>query len=176
MNKKFAKEALIIVLLFMVIMFTIGVLFYDCLPIGGDRIKSVEYNPDESVKQALKEVQTKEGESDSLVENDNTDKVENTEEANQTYESGKKDPFEGAAVILNEEDEKVEENIPKKSTVTDEKDDKEDASREIVASDKTNTLDNKKNENTVVNQASNTTNTVEEDSSVGIFFENKYSK
>jgi flagellar basal body-associated protein FliL len=99
MNSKFAKELFIILLLVIVIMFTIGVLFYDCLPISSERIKSAQYQANDEVKQTLNEVQENSGingttEDNSLLKSYSIDKNDlNAYASDKSYESGKKDPF-----------------------------------------------------------------------------------
>lgn len=98
MNSKVAKELLIIVLLVAVIVFTIIILFYDCLPFSEDRVKSIEYQADERVKTTIEEVKEKSTisaeESDKILKTYNVDKADLTAyNGEEVYEAGKKDPF-----------------------------------------------------------------------------------
>lgn len=97
MNSKVAKELLIIVLLFAVILFTISILFYDCLPFSEDRVKSIEYQADEKVKATIEEVKEKSTitaeESNKSLKTYSVDKADLTAYSGEDYEAGKKDPF-----------------------------------------------------------------------------------
>ena len=61
MNNKILRESLIIFLLIIVIMFTLGILFYDYIPTTKEEISSVEYVTDANVEQVLDEIQTNSG-------------------------------------------------------------------------------------------------------------------
>ncbi len=97
MNSKLAKELLIIVLLFSVLIFTVSILFYDCLPFSEDRVKSIEYEADEKVKSTMAEVEEKsivsEDEPNKTLKTYTVDKADLTVYSGEQVESGKKDPF-----------------------------------------------------------------------------------
>lgn len=100
MNNKILRESLIIFLLVLVIMFTLGILFYDYIPTTKEEIGSVEYITDENVEQVLDEIQTNSGidiKSD-VIDSPLKSYTITAEELNvyaseNYYESGKKDPF-----------------------------------------------------------------------------------
>lgn len=98
MNIEVAKQLLIILSLFLIILFTISMLFYDCFPFSEDRVKSIEYQADEKVKTIVGEVESKSITNDETKQNeilktyevDKSDLIINTGEE---YEAGKKKPF-----------------------------------------------------------------------------------
>ena len=100
MSNKILREILIIALLFLVIMFTLGILFYDYIPTDGGTITSVKYVADENVEHVLNEIQTNSG-IDIKSQNTDSPLKSYTIDANDLniyasekyYESGKKDPF-----------------------------------------------------------------------------------
>lgn len=148
MNNKILRESLIIFLLVIVIMFTLGILFYDYIPTTKDDISSVQYVTDENVEQVLNEIQTNSGidiksevtdsplKSYTITADDlNVYATENY------YESGKKDPFaeysdpveetvrtttttgtannsQGSNPIYTEEPKKVEDKVEDKNAET----------------------------------------------------------
>ncbi len=97
MTNKLAKELLIIVLLFAVLIFTISILFYDCFPFSEDRVKSIEYQADEKVKATMSEVEEKsvisEDEPNKTLKTYTVDKADLTVYSGEEVEAGKKDPF-----------------------------------------------------------------------------------
>lgn len=97
MTNKLAKELLIIVLLFAVLIFTISILFYDCFPFSEDRVKSIEYQADEKVKATMSEVEEKsiisEDEPNKALKTYTVDKADLTVYSGEEVEAGKKDPF-----------------------------------------------------------------------------------
>lgn len=97
MNNKLAKELLIIVLLFSALIFTVSILFYDCLPFSEDRVSSIEYQADEKVKATIAEVEEKsiisEEESNKTLKTYTVDKADLTVYSGEQVEAGKKDPF-----------------------------------------------------------------------------------
>lgn len=99
MKKNIAKELLIIVLLFSVIFFTVVILFYDCFPFSDDRIKSIEYQADEKIKNTIEEVEEKstvvtEESSNTVLKTYSVDKADLTAYNGEEYETGKQNPFE----------------------------------------------------------------------------------
>lgn len=97
MNNKLAKELLIIVLLFSALIFTVSILFYDCLPFSEDRVSSIEYQADEKVKATIAEVEEKsiisEDEQNKTLKAYTVDKADLTVYSGEQVEAGKKDPF-----------------------------------------------------------------------------------
>lgn len=94
MKPEIAKQLLVLLALFIIVLFTVGMLFYDCFPFSEDRVKSIEYQADEKVKTIVGEVESKsvvaENEVLKTYEVDKSDLVTN---AGEEYEAGKKDPF-----------------------------------------------------------------------------------
>lgn len=98
MNVELAKQLLVLLALFLIILFTVSMLFYDCFPFSQDRVKSVEYQADEKVKAIVGEVESKSVVADISEENEvlrtyEVDKSDLTIKAGEEYEAGKKDPF-----------------------------------------------------------------------------------
>lgn len=171
MNSKIAKEALIIVLLALVIMFVLGILFYDCISSNNEEIVSIEYTTDESVNNVLEEIEYNSGvdvkneTSNSLLKSYSISANDlSTYASENSYESGKKDPFA-------ESSESVEEVVTTTTTEA-----------EVNNSQNSNPISTESNESktdtvsntTVTNSVSN--NTTESSSNTGTFFENKNSK
>ena len=98
MNNKIVRESLIIVLLLIVIMFTMGILFYDSTPINNQKITSIKYETAQNVNDVIKEIQ----QNSAVQTNDNSFLLKsysvnandlNDYASDNSYESGKKDPF-----------------------------------------------------------------------------------
>ena len=99
MNKKLVKELFIIALLSVVVIFILGILFYDYIPID-QKITSVKYVADENVVSTIDEIKSNSGEditqdkNDSLLQSYTIDKDDLSGYASDnSYESGKVDPF-----------------------------------------------------------------------------------
>ena len=98
MNNKIVRESLIIILLLIVIMFTMGILFYDSTLASNEKITSVKYETDQSVNEVIAEIQENtavqaEG-SNSLLKSYSVNSNDlNYFASDNSYESGKKDPF-----------------------------------------------------------------------------------
>lgn len=99
MNKKLVKELFIIALLSIVVIFILGILFYDYIPID-QKITSVKYVADENVVSTIDEIKSNSGEditqdkNDSLLQSYTIDKDDLSGYASDnSYESGKVDPF-----------------------------------------------------------------------------------
>lgn len=200
MNSKFAKEIFIMILLFIVVMFTIGILFYEFMPSNDEKLSSIEYLQSDDVKATLAEIQANTGVDSS---DDNTNSLLKSYSVNKEdlsgyqsenyYESGKKDPF--AEYSERVEDEVVSvTNISKEpeNTVTESPNTITNTSTSI----NTNTSSNSKQTNTVVASnpvKDNQTNTVKnsskepqntntttvgtsDQSNTGTYFEKKGSK
>lgn len=186
MNRKIIKEIFIIILLILVIMFVMGILFYDVIPFKED-ITSVEYTPDEKVLQAVEEIQGNKNQvttnEEALLKSYSIDKDDLTIYANQKfYESGKKDPFAESSepveeVVRTETTEGIQNNSHNSNPVIIE--DTEDVKNAINPS---NTNEENKNvqetksvkENKVKEEKVKTEK--EDPNSVGTFFEKKNSK
>lgn len=94
---RWIKESMVLIIIFLIILFTIIMLFYDCLPFSQDRVKSVEYEATEKIKTIMEDVETrsvvkKEGEAQTLKIY-SVDKSDLTVHSGEGYETGKKDPF-----------------------------------------------------------------------------------
>lgn len=101
MDNKIVRESVIIGLLFVVIMFTFGVLFYDSTSVNTEEISSIKYTTNQNVKDALAEIQQNSGvdikqeSSDSLLKSYSIGESDlNFFASDNSYESGKKNPFE----------------------------------------------------------------------------------
>lgn len=100
MNGKFAKEIFIMVLLFIVVMFTIGILFYEFMPSNDEKLSSIEYLQSDDVRATLAEIQANTGvdnsgdSTNSLLKSYSVNKDDlSGYQSENYYESGKKDPF-----------------------------------------------------------------------------------
>lgn len=182
MKTNMVKELFIMILLFIVIMFAFGILFYDSISSTSQAISSIEYQTSEEVNTALEEIEKNSGMSDEDKANqvlksysiDEADLV--AYEADNSYTSGKKDPFS--------ENSSPEEAIPpatNTSTNTAQVNNYITATTENVVAnvvspkvetekkeDNKNEVTNKEKNNNVANVTSNTT--------PGKYFENKSSK
>ena len=58
------KEAIMIILLLVVIIFAMGVLFYDSITENADVISNADYETSEAVNEVLKQIEENEGEND----------------------------------------------------------------------------------------------------------------
>lgn len=111
MSNKIFKEGIIIFLLIVVIVFTMGILFYDLITEDVDDIVQTQYATIETVEEVLKDIDEKGGQeakpntSDSLLKSYSITADDLTGfVADKYYESGKKDPFA-------ESSEKIDEHI-----------------------------------------------------------------
>lgn len=178
MNSKVLKELFIIILLLMVILFVLGILFYDYIPKGNELINSPKYVADEDVLSTIDEIKANSGDNiteeknNSLIKSYSIDKNDLTEYASdKSYESGKKDPFA-------EVSEPVEETVTTQKTGA--------TTNNSQTSNPIKTDETKENKNQSVSnkvEAKNNTtkesekNTVEKtNSTTGTFFEKKNSK
>lgn len=100
MKNKIVKELIIIFLLLIVIVFAIGVLFYDSISEDVDEIILTQYESSNAVNEVLKEIEENGGEnlkpntSDSLLKSYSITEEDLLKYASENYyESGKKDPF-----------------------------------------------------------------------------------
>lgn len=202
MNNKILKELFIILLLVIVIMFAFAILFYDCISADNLKISSIEYIIDSETNKVLKDIQLNSGvdiekeSSNYLLKSYSIDKDDLSLFASEnSYESGKSDPFAESAEPVEERTTTIT-TVPEKtnSEVNDTVilNDKDKVTNEVISNTiiepqnevKANTVkvEEKKNTNEVKNQTKNNkksekqTNTVKEESTVGTFFENKSSK
>lgn len=101
MNRKIVKEVAIIALLAIVVVFIIGILLYDFIPFKDEitsATSSKKYSQDESVLKTIEEIDgntNKESTNEnSLLKSYSLDKEDlNIYATQNSYESGKKDPF-----------------------------------------------------------------------------------
>lgn len=164
MKSKILKEVFIIILLVIVIVFTLGILFYDSISIGSKPVSSVQYEASSEVEEVLNEIQESSGtdinEKDSLLKSYTINKDDLNVYANENYyESGKKDPF-----AENSEDVEVEETTT--TTITNKNN--TESNNTYIANEETESSNI--NENKVTNETS------KNGSTTGTFFENKSSK
>lgn len=164
MKSKILKEVFIIILLVIVIVFTLGILFYDSISIGSKPVSSVQYEASSEVEEVLNEIQESSGtdinEKDSLLKSYTINKDDLNVYANENYyESGKKDPFAD-----NSEDVEVEET----TTTTSTNKNNTESNNTYIANEETESSNI--NENKVTNETS------KNGSTTGTFFENKSSK
>ena len=200
MGSKIAKEIFIIVLLLIVVLFTIGILFYEFIPSKNENISSSKYTPTDKVVATLAEIQENGG--IDYSKGDNTNSLLKSYSINKSdlsgyqsenyYESGKKDPFAEYSESVAEEVIKE----PKVNTVDNNKvKDKNTVSNTVTKKEPntTNTVTNTTTNNTtntssssseslteyLKNKNKNTTkdqNKTDNNSSTGIYFEKKDSK
>lgn len=153
MNSKFAKEIFIMILLFIVVVFTIGILFYEFMPSNDEKLSSIEYLQSDNVKEVLAEIQANTGIDNS---EDNTNSLLKSYSVNKEdlsgyqsenyYESGKKDPFA-------EYSERVEDEVVSVTNVS-----KEPENTTVVAPNTNTVTSNNNNSNTSSNiKLTNTT-------------------
>lgn len=174
------KESFIVILLFIVIVFTIGVLFYDCIPQNGVNLEAKEYITDKEVEKVLNEIKETTGSDvsedtkDSLIKSYSIGKDDLAEFATENYyESGKKDPFAEYSTP-------VEEEVVKTTVVTNSDVNNVQIKNEITEKENVNTISNTIT-NTVVNtiteeKAENSTKEEIREKSTGTYFETKNSK
>ena len=205
MSNKIFKEGIIIFLLIVVIVFTMGILFYDLITEDVEDIVQTQYANSKAVEEVLKDIEDKGGKevkpntSDSLLKSYSITADDLTGFASDKYyESGKKDPFA-------ESSEKIDEHItttvqtgtatnsqtsnPIKNTNTVTTNDtvkketntiKEKSENVVKNTVNTNSVTTNTVKNTVKENKTNTINNISKDknesSSKGTFFEDKNSK
>lgn len=167
MNSKILREIIIILLLVIVILFAFGVLFYDCISVDKDSIYSVQYVIDDKTNEVLKEIQKNSGID---IENENSTSILKSYsigeeelymyESQNSYESGKKDPFAESSESVKEVVTETEKNATVPNSQT----------NNYV---NTNEISNKTSSNKSKENGKKETN---ENSTTGTFFENKNSK
>lgn len=182
MNNKIVKEAFIILLLFIVIMFCLGILFYDSMSVDTDDIVSVKYETSDNVNNVLTEIQNNSGvdvtkqTSNSVLQSYSIGAEDLTVYASDnSYESGKKDPFAETSESI---DEVVTTTTKTGTTTNSQTSNPVKVENKVVENE--NIVEEKKVSNTVKSTVQNTVkNTVskeKKESSVGTFFEDKNSK
>ena len=164
MNSKILREIIIILLLIIVIMFAFGVLFYDCISADKDTIYSIEYVTDNNTSEILNDIQKNSGVD---IENETQDSILKSYsigeeelyiyETQNSYESGKKDPFAATS-----------ESVKTIVTTTE--------TPVTTQNSQTNNYIGEKNEISNKSVIKNTQNNLNETSTTGTFFENKSSK
>lgn len=109
MNNKIFREGIIIALLFLVIIFAIGILFYDTMSADVEDIASIEYKTSSSVNEVLTEIEANSGvdlkttQTDSLLKSYSiTEEDLYVYASDNYYESGKKDPFAESSETISE--------------------------------------------------------------------------
>lgn len=193
MNTKLIKEIFIYILLFMVIIFTIGLLFYDCIPQNSESIESVQYAADKEVAEALQQIKANSGlnatedSKDSLLKSYSIGKEDLSEFASENYyESGKKDPFAEYTTPVEEEVVKTVtttgsvNNVQADNKVQDTKGTATNTVTNTVTNTAANTVANTISSTSTSNNknetAKNTTKEEVKESSTGTYFEKKNSK
>lgn len=176
MNSNVMKEVFIIILLFMVIMFTIGLLFYDCIPQKNEKIESIEYIADKDVTDTINQIEINTGSDitnsseNSLLKSYSIGKDDLTEFATEKYyESGKKDPFAEYSTP-------VEEEIIKTTKTTSGTVNNAHANNPIIENDNGNVENKIATENSKNTVVQNTTKENIKESTTGTYFEKKNSK
>ena len=183
MNNKIVKEVFIIVLLFIVIMFCLGILFYDSMSVNTKDIVSVKYQTSETVNNVLTEIQDNSGvdvkkqTSNSVLQSYSIDADDLKVYAEDNYyESGKKDPFAETSESI---DERVT-TTTQTGTTTNPQAGNPVKTEDVEDNKKVEKEEVKKDPNKVTGSVQNTiTNRVSKDkteSSVGTFFEKENSK
>lgn len=205
MRSKIFKEIIIIFLLIVVIVFTMGILFYDFITEDVEDIVQTQYANSKVVEEVIKDIDNKSDKevkpntSDSLLKSYSITAEDLTGFASDNYyESGKKDPFAessekidehitttvqtGTAInsqtsnpIKNTNTVSTDNTIKKETNTTKEKN--ENVIKNTVS---TNTVNTNIVKNTIKENKTNTINNISKDknesSSKGTFFEDKYSK
>ena len=161
MNKKLVKELFIIALLSVVVIFILGILFYDYIPID-QKITSVKYVADENVVSTIDEIKSNSGEditqdkNDSLLQSYTIDKDDLSGYASDnSYESGKVDPFAEDSESV---DEKVTMHKVNGTTTNAQNGNVKNTVKNDIVKNVVNTVVNKNN-TTNTAKTSNTTNT-----------------
>lgn len=194
MNIKLFREILIIILLILVVVFALGVLFYDCIATDVSDIESIQYVTSADISKILDNESNDESIYKTYKITENDIKKYSTD---QSYDTGKKDPF--AEAVQNKKDESKENkvaenkvsntvnaasNTTNSNTATESQNETNVSTNKNVTNDvskaanTTNTSSQAKN-NTVANTSNtvNNTNTQKTNtSSQGTFFESKTSK
>ena len=107
---KIIREIFIILFICMIVIFTIVLLFYDCIPHKNETIESIEYVADKKVTETIKEIEANNSsdvvsdKDDSLLKSYSIGKDDLNEFVSENYyETGKKDPFAEYSTSVEEE-------------------------------------------------------------------------
>lgn len=180
MNNKILKEILIIALLCVVVLFCLGILFYDTMAVDDKNIESVSYTTSQNVNDVLTEIQSNSGvdiknqDSSSLLKSYSIGKEElEIYASDKSYESGKKDPFAEYSETIDQ----VVTTTTRGGTTSPSQagnpvsttENKKDEITEVLKNGVTNTVQNEVAKEKVENKTVSS-------STVGTFFENKNSK
>lgn len=109
MKNKMVRELIIIFLLLVVIVFAMGILFYDSMAEDVEDIIDTQYSSSDEVNEVLEEIKAKGGENleanttDSLLKSYSINAEDLSRYASENYyESGKKDPFAETSETIDE--------------------------------------------------------------------------
>lgn len=179
MNNKIVKEVFIILLLCIVIIFTLGLLFYDCIPQKNEKIESAEYVPSKNVTETIEEINANNGanvmkdNNGSLLKSYSIGKDDLTEFASENYyESGKKDPFAEYSTPVEDE---IVKTVTTNVNVNNVQSDNQLNETNNTALNALETKEDSKNE-VVQNTVVQNTIVEEKETSAGKYFETPHSK
>ena len=158
MNGKIFKELFIIILLFIVVVFTLGMLFFDSINVDVKKMESVAKKETTDLDKIINEIDLNSGNNEKVNVTKSVSR-EDLEKYRQehSYDTGKKNPFSGVSDV--------------KENIKDENIEKEGSSKE-------NNNDNNipKNVNDITNNVENKNTSTKKEETTGRFFENKTSK
>ncbi len=183
MNNKIVKEVFIIGLLFIVIIFCLGILFYDSMSINTKDIVSVKYTTTDNVKSVLTEIQNNSGvdvkkqTSNAILQSYSIDADDlNVYASDNTYESGKKDPFSETSETIDE----IVTTTTKTGTTTNSQSGNPIKTENVVLNQNTKVEEKQKETSKVTGSVQNTVNNrvskEKTESKTGTFFEKENSK
>lgn len=180
MGKTIVQEIFILTLLTMVIIFVMGILFYDYIPTNRSVPTAIEYVPDSKVKEALKSVKYESfSENDSSTENNSLLKSYSIDAsdlknyaAQKDYEKGKTDPFSDYGV---NKDVTEEDNVSNVESTTNTSTKKSNNSGQAVNNNNSNNTNN--TGNSKIETKSNVATKAEKSNvTTGTFFEKEGTK
>ena len=154
MNGKILKELLILILLFIVVIFTLGMLFFDSINVDVQKIDSVTKKETADMNNIASDIDLNldnSNEKVNIIKSVSKEDLEKYRQEN-SYNTGKKNPFSSVSDV--KEDNKKEENNNNDNNLN-------------------NSSDNR-NMNIIDNKVQNTNSTKQD--TTGRFFENKSSK
>ncbi len=93
MNKKIFKELFILILLLAIVIFTIGILFYDFISFKSKEANIIVYAASNDVKNVINEISNPINNKEILGTYQIGENQLNNEKKEVSYETGKKDPF-----------------------------------------------------------------------------------
>lgn len=161
MDKSFVKELFLIILLLAVVIFTLSILFYDSLNVDVEKVDAIQDISMEDVDKMMDETGiSKENQTSDSEKYTRRVTQEEIEEyfAENSYETGKKNPFADSSDTKVKKEEGKIENKTETNTVN----------TNMVSTNTANT-------NPIANANTVSTNTTKQDTT-GRFFENKTSK